>query len=87
MHKQLSDSFKRWRKENAPLGARVDVVTTGGLVDIEICCDGADSEMCYWCCLDPGHKGLCFSREKKVGFVPCTKTTFHPDIITVVCPD
>ena len=73
------ESFKKWREENTPPGARIDIVTIGSVVEIELCCSGSDEEMCYWCCLEPGHSGLCLSRQKHVDFRPVEGLTFFMD--------
>lgn len=67
---RLKESFKEWRKQNTPPGMRLDVVTTGSLVEVTLCCAGSDEMFCYWCCREPDHPGECSSREKNVDFIP-----------------
>lgn len=66
---ELRKSFLNWLKENTPSGTRISV-ESDGFVSVKLLCAGQVPHMAYWCSLEPGHKGQCYSKEKCVDFTP-----------------
>jgi len=38
--------------------------------DVRLVCNGSYPEIGYYCYLEPGHKGKCYTRNKHVDFIP-----------------
>jgi hypothetical protein len=53
-----------------PPKSRALITTVGNYVDVRLVCSGAAHITCYYCCLEPGHKGRCYSSNKNVNFTP-----------------
>ena len=66
---QLRQSFLKWRAQNTPPGTRIDV-QADGIVSVKLRCPGQVLYMAYWCSLEPGHEGECYSKEKCMEFDP-----------------
>ena len=75
LEKSLSDAVNGLIQSRLPNGTRAKVEAGLTYLDIRVVCGGAVPITCHYCCLKPGHSGLCFSVEK--GF-----SEFAPDPLT-----
>ena len=75
MDKELRERIARALAKITPAGAKFSVDGCPVIWVIELSCDGEDKTFGYQCCLEPGHKGLCYSTNKKLYF----ERTNRPD--------
>lgn len=68
MDKELRELIAKTLEGITPKGAKFSVEGIPVIWLIELSCDGSDRDMGYNCCLEPGHKGKCYSVNEKVWF-------------------
>jgi hypothetical protein len=69
---EIQEKIQEFIKSIAPEGKTL-WINECRWIDVEITCGGSDSLMGYHCCLEPNHKGQCYSNEKKVDFTDLSK--------------
>lgn len=69
----MIESFQAWLKKVTPPNTRL-IVTHNVTTEIHVVCAGSDALFAYYCILEPGHEGRCYSIEKQVEFTPVPLT-------------
>lgn len=69
-YESLVEELVRYAQSITPLGMRF--IVDGRLpllwASIDLCCDGADPDLAYYCGRASGHDGLCYSNNRQVPF-------------------
>lgn len=68
--KELAQLIYSLLKQEAPKGACY-LINGYRYIELEVVCDGQDSDMGYQCVKKPGHTGQCWSMNKHVDFTRC----------------
>jgi hypothetical protein len=66
--KKLAKKIETFLRKLTPPKTRLVVCYEYGYAQVAVTCDGSQRYMVYRCCLDPGHKGLCYCLCKHVNF-------------------